>query len=73
MSQARVDSVKTLLIAQGVEEHQIDTFAFGEDAPVVANNERQVSFYDRRVVMKLHQPSPFKSREIVKNQMASNN
>jgi len=57
LSQARVASVKTLLLAQGVSDSQIATFAFGEKAPVVANNEREVSFYDRRVVLKLHKPS----------------
>ena len=54
LSQARVESVKTLLMAQGVKENQITTFAFGENSPVVANSEKQVSFYDRRVVLKLH-------------------
>ncbi len=68
LSKARVESVKTLLMAQGVDEQQIATFAFGEGAPVVANNEREVSFYDRRVVLKLH-----KSSQIENNQMANNN
>jgi len=56
LSQARVQSVKTLLMAQGVNEGQIATFAYGEDSPVVATKERQISFYDRRVVLKLHNP-----------------
>ena len=68
LSQARVASVKNLLMAQGVEEQQISTFAYGEAAPVVANNEREVSFYDRRVVMKLHKPVA-----VEHNQMAKNN
>ncbi len=68
LSKARVESVKTLLMAQGVDEQQIATFAFGEGAPVVANNEREVSFYDRRVVLKLHKPS-----QLENNQMANNN
>lgn len=67
LSQARVESVKTLLIAQGVDEQQIATFAFGEDAPVVANNERQVSFYDRRVVLKLHKPSMLENNQVANN------
>lgn len=67
LSQARVESVKRLLMAQGVNEQQIATFAFGEASPVVANNEREVSFYDRRVVLKLHQASPLEN-----NQTASN-
>jgi len=35
---------------------------------VVANNEREVSFYDRRVVLKLHKKVSFEN-----NQMANNN
>jgi sortase system peptidoglycan-associated protein len=67
LSKARVESVKALLMAQGVEEQQIATFAFGENAPVVASNEREVSFYDRRVVLKLH-----KTTVLENNQMANN-
>ena len=54
LSQARVESVKRLLLAQGVNEEQVTTFAYGEGSPVVATNEQQISFYDRRVVLKLH-------------------
>jgi len=54
LSLARVASVKTLLMAQGVDEQRIITFSYGEAAPVVANAEQERSFYDRRVVMKLH-------------------
>ena len=72
LSQARVESVKTLLMAQGVEEQQISTFAFGENAPVVANNDREVSFYDRRVVLKLHKSSSNEEAESINNQMANN-
>mgnify|MGYP005810888497 CR=1 FL=1 len=56
LSQARVASVKQLLMAQGVNEEQISTFAYGENSPVVATDEKQISFYDRRVVLKLHNP-----------------
>ena len=73
LSQARVESVRTLLMAQGVDEQQIATFAFGEDSPVVANSEREVSFYDRRVVLKLHTPASGKASQTVNNQMANNN
>jgi len=72
LSQARVESVKTLLMAQGVEAEQIETFAFGENAPVVANNEREVSFYDRRVVLKLHKSSLNEETESISNQVANN-
>ena len=72
LSQARVESVRTLLMAQGVDEQQIATFAFGEDSPVVANSEREVSFYDRRVVLKLHRTSPVKYSQKIQSQMANN-
>ena len=72
LSQARVETVKTLLMAQGVEEQQIATFAFGEGSPVVANNEREVSFYDRRVVLKLHKSASLENTEVVSNQVANN-
>ncbi|MDO6505439.1 sortase-associated OmpA-like protein PdsO [Colwellia sp. 4_MG-2023] len=67
LSKARVNSVKTLLMAQGVDEQQIATFAFGEKSPVVANNEHKMSFYDRRVLLKLYKPSMLEH-----NQMANN-
>jgi len=73
LSQARVESVRALLMAQGVKEQQIATFAFGEESPVVANSEREVSFYDRRVVLKLHTPSSVKESQTINNQMANNN
>lgn len=72
LSQARVESVRTLLMAQGVDEQQIATFAFGEESPVVANSEREVSFYDRRVVMKLHNASSVDTSKTIQNQMANN-
>jgi sortase system peptidoglycan-associated protein len=67
LSQARVESVRNLLMAQGVNEQQIATFAFGEESPVVANSEREVSFYDRRVVLKLHTPMTVESNQVAKN------
>ncbi len=51
----------------GVNEEQIATFAFGENSPVVANNEREVSFYDRRVVLKLHNPSSLNDDKVANN------
>ncbi|WP_286232523.1 sortase-associated OmpA-like protein PdsO [Thalassotalea sediminis] len=53
LSIARVNAVKKALIERGTEPDRINLFAFGEQAPVVANNENEVSFYDRRVVIKL--------------------
>ena len=55
LSLARVASVKNALVGQGVAQGRIQTYAHGENAPVVANAQKEVSFYDRRVVVKLHQ------------------
>jgi outer membrane protein OmpA-like peptidoglycan-associated protein len=54
LSIARVNTVKNALINNGVNAERIKLFAYGEQAPVVANSEKEVSFYDRRVVIKLH-------------------
>jgi len=54
LSIARVNTVKAALIDQGVQAERIQLFAFGEQAPVAENNKNEVSFYDRRVVIKLH-------------------
>lgn len=53
LSMARVNSVKNALIDGGVAGNRIRLFAHGETEPVVANNDKEVSFYDRRVVIKL--------------------
>ncbi|RHW77034.1 sortase-associated OmpA-like protein PdsO [Colwellia sp. RSH04] len=54
LSKERVTSVKKLLMAQGVNESQIATFAFGEKSPIAANKKQERNFYDRRVVLKIH-------------------
>lgn len=53
LSIARVNSVKHALLSQGINADRINLYAFGEQAPVVANNQQESSFYDRRVVIKL--------------------
>lgn len=53
LSIARVNSVKKALIDNGVAPDRIKLYAFGDNSPVVATNEQKVSFYDRRVVIKL--------------------
>lgn len=53
LSIARVNAVKHALLDQGIQGERINLFAFGEESPVVANNQQEVSFYDRRVVIKL--------------------
>jgi len=63
LSIARVNAVKAALIAQGIAPERINLFAFGEQAPVVANNEKEVSFYDRRVVIKLQPMSSATSNQ----------
>ena len=67
LSIARVNSVKNALIEQGVEAERINLYAFGEQAPVVANNEREVSFYDRRVVIKLQPKDSESNQQTVSN------
>lgn len=53
LSIARVNAVKHALLDKGITAERINLFAFGEESPVVANNQQEVSFYDRRVVIKL--------------------
>lgn len=53
LSLARINAVKNALIDQGVASDRINLFAFGEQQPVVASADQEVSFYDRRVVIKL--------------------
>ncbi len=53
LSLARINAVKNALIDQGVDADRINLFAFGEQQPVVASVDKEVSFYDRRVVIKL--------------------
>ncbi|NQY65986.1 MAG: sortase-associated OmpA-like protein PdsO [Alteromonadaceae bacterium] len=54
LSLARVSSVKKALVAHGIADQRIALFAYGEKQPVVASTKKEVSFYDRRVVVKLH-------------------
>jgi sortase system peptidoglycan-associated protein len=56
LSLARVESVKALLLAQGVNDNQITGHAYGETAPIAATQEHEINFYDRRVVLKIHNP-----------------
>ena len=53
LSLARINAVKNALIDQGVSAERISLFAFGEQQSVVASTDKEVSFYDRRVVIKL--------------------
>lgn len=53
LSLARINAVKNALIDQGVSAERINLFAFGEQQSVVASTDKEVSFYDRRVVIKL--------------------
>lgn len=63
LSQDRVNSVKAALVNFGINSDRIIGSAFGESAPVVAKTDSEVSFYDRRVVIKLNKNT---------NQMAKN-
>jgi len=53
LSLARIKAVKNALIDQGVKAERMSLFAFGEQQSVVASLDKEVSFYDRRVVIKL--------------------
>ena len=53
LSLARVNAIKNALIDHGVAADKINLFAYGEQQPVVASNDKEVSIYDRRVVIKL--------------------
>lgn len=53
LSAARVESVKQMLIKQGVDANNIITKAYGETAPMHAKQSYQGDFYDRRVEIKL--------------------
>ncbi|MFT5755656.1 MAG: sortase system peptidoglycan-associated protein [Alteromonadaceae bacterium] len=53
LSIARVNSVKHALVNHGVKSERIKLYAYGEQSPVIANNQKEASFYDRRVVIKL--------------------
>jgi len=53
LSIARVNSVKHALVNHGVKSERIKLYAYGEQSPVIANSQKEASFYDRRVVIKL--------------------
>lgn len=53
LSIARVTEVKNSLVEQGIAAERINLYAFGEKSPIVASTEKEKSFYDRRVVIKL--------------------
>lgn len=53
LSLQRVESVKALLMAQGVDESKINTFAFGEAQPITHGQANEINFYDRRVVLQI--------------------
>lgn len=65
LSLARINAVKNALIDQGVAAERINLFAYGEQQPVVASNDKEVSFYDRRVVIKL-------KNEVIANKSSDN-
>ena len=55
LSQARAESVKKALVKLGVSSDRIETYGYGDSAPIVANDQQKSSFYDRRVMIKLRQ------------------
>ncbi|QBY03641.1 sortase-associated OmpA-like protein PdsO [Thalassotalea sp. HSM 43] len=53
LAQRRIDKVKQLLVAQGVGEDRIYATAFGESLPLQPEQQQEVNYFDRRVVLKL--------------------
>lgn len=72
LSIARVNAVKHALLKQGINAERINLYAFGEQSPVVANNEHETSFYDRRVVIKLKALNQLSDDSKRNQQMVSN-
>ncbi|SEL08219.1 sortase system peptidoglycan-associated protein [Colwellia chukchiensis] len=73
LSLARINAVKNALIDQGVAAERINLFAFGEQDSVVASAENKVSFYDRRVVIKLKNSALAETQQSLEsNQTAKN-
>lgn len=58
LSKQRVSAVKQYLIEQGVNESQIQTFAFGENNPVNPEQSLESDFFDRRVKIKIAKANP---------------
>lgn len=53
LSEKRVQSVKALLVANGISEDNISSQALGEQSPLLSEQNFQNDFYDRRVEVKL--------------------
>lgn len=53
LSENRVQAVREFLINHGVNEEQIDTTSYGEEQPVLAEQNHENDFFDRRVVMRV--------------------
>ena len=73
LSLARINAVKNALIDQGVPAERISLFAFGEQKTVVASVDIEVSFYDRRVVIKLKNSALAKDKTNQENSKTAKN
>ncbi len=56
LSEKRAAAVKAKLIAMGVSDSSVSTYAFGEAAPLQAQQDFQGDFYDRRVEVQFQSP-----------------
>lgn len=65
LSKARAESVKRALVNAGISEERINTFAFGDQHPVVATAQNKSSFYDRRVMINVN--TNIKHEQMAKN------
>lgn len=53
LSEKRINAVKALLMSHGISEENISSQALGEQAPIVAEQNYQNDFFDRRVEVQL--------------------
>lgn len=56
LSEQRAQSVRAFLIANGVQENQIETVSYGEEQPIVQSQNWENDFFDRRVLLRVYNP-----------------
>ena len=56
LSEQRVAAVKNYLVTHGVDAARLNTKAFGDTAPLMAEQTAEGNFFDRRVSLKLQSP-----------------
>ncbi|QSX35045.1 sortase-associated OmpA-like protein PdsO [Shewanella avicenniae] len=56
LSEARVAAVKAYLVQRGIASDRLNTQAFGDTAPLMAEQSVESNFFDRRVSLRLQSP-----------------